>query len=527
MNLLTGQAQLSAMTPVGDDGTLLIVGWDSGTYELLDPFLDELETMSRLRLEGAYGDLRTVHPPGTVPGWPCITTGMNPGKINTQSLAPFRRDEFQPNTGEENVELWDVVDHFGGTACVVNIPTVVEAYSIRGAMIAGFLSTSETTDVSPPDLLDDLDVDADLRISWESVDREADIFTAAMSVADKRFEVVTALMDRYDWDLFIVNFDAPDRIGHSRFKYIDEDHPYYTPRGHARYGDELRQCFMRLDEMLGSLIPESGNVFVISDHGMEPCHQRFNINDWLVERGYLVLKDEAGQTTSKPTTRLLTYARDFVVERGLVDYVPEVFKRKSVVARIDPGQHISEVAVDWEATTAYVSAVYGGIDIVAEDVAGVRSRLTAELEALDEPSMTVIDSRELYHGPNIENVPDLFLEFEDYVLPTNQVGAPSLLEPSSTGGKHSMDGLFAAAGPGIAPVGEIGDADVMDVAPTALHLLGCPIPDEVDGAVLDILETDREPRFESLEIDLDKGGAELTQAEREEVMDTLEDIGYM
>lgn len=509
------------------EGPLLIVGWDSGTYELLSEFEGDLETLSRVKSAGAYGDLRTVHPPGTVPGWPCITTGMNPGKINTQSLAPFRRDEFQPNTGEENIELWDVVDHAGGTACVVNIPTVVEAYEIRGAMVAGFLSTSEATNVHPPDLLDRLDVDADLRIDWEAVDSETDIFTAAMDIAEKRFRLVSALIEAYDWDLFIVNFDAPDRIGHSRLKYMDEAHPFYTDRGRARYGDDLRRCFVRLDEMLAELVPEYKNVFVISDHGMEPCHRRFNINDWLIERGYLVLEAGSGAGSPSLTTRLFGTVRDYVVRHGLVDYVPEVLKRKSVVSRVDTTKHISEVDVDWDATSAYVSAVYGGIDVIGDDKEAVKARLTEELEALEEPAMSVIDSRELYSGPNIDNVPDLFLEFDEYVLPTNQVGAASQLEPSSTGGKHSMDGIFAAAGPAVEADGEITGADVMDVTPTALHLLGCPIPEAVDGEVLDVLRTDREPRYEALDIELDKGGAELTEAEREEVMETLEDIGYM
>jgi predicted AlkP superfamily phosphohydrolase/phosphomutase len=510
-----------------NNSPLLIIGWDSAAYDLINKFDSELKTLQQVKSEGTHGDLHTVYPPGTVPGWPCITTGMNPGKINTQSLAPFRKDEFQPNTGEENVEVWDVVDHFGGTACVVNIPTVVEAYHIDGAMITGFLSTSESTNVSPQGLINSLDIDTNLRIDWNDVDHETDIFTAAMDIAEKRFDLVTALMERFEWDLFVVNFDAPDRIAHSRLKYMHDDHPFYSEQGNQRYGDDLQQCYIRLDEMLAKLVPRARNVFVISDHGMEPCRRRFNINDWLIEQGYLVIENSHENIRPDLTTRALSIVKNSVTRYGLIDYVPALLKRKSVVDRVDNTQHISEVDVDWEATTAYMSAVYGGIDIIADDVDATKSRLTEELEALNDPSVTVVDSREMYHGPNIENVPDLFLEFDGYVLPTNQVGAAQLLEPSSTGGKHSMDGIFAASGPEIAEIGEIAGADVMDVMPTALHLLGLPIPDAVDGKVLDILTTSREPEYRSLEINLDKGGGEMTEAERQEVMETLEDIGYM
>lgn len=510
-----------------ESGPLLIVGWDSAAYDLIEKFESDLETLERVKSEGAHGKLRTVYPPGTVPGWPCITTGMNPGKINTQSLAPFRKDEFQPNTGEENVEGWDVINHFGGTVCVVNIPTVVDAYDIDGAMVSGFLSTKESTNVFPADLVNSLNLESELHISWDNVDREGDIFTAAMEVAEKRFDLVTALMDTYEWDFFIVNFDAPDRIAHSRLKYTDDDHPFYSKKGNSQYGDDLYQCYNRLDDMLSEIIPAAGNVFVISDHGMEPCYRRFNINDWLVDNGYIVLNGGETNANPAPTTRVLSAAKTAVTRHGLIDYVPEVLKRKSVVSRVNKTQHISEADVDWNATTAYMSAVYGGIDVIADQKDVVQDQLTRDLESLAEPSITVIDSENRYFGSNIDNVPDLFLKFDEHVLPTNQVGAPQLLEPSTTGGKHSMDGIFAAAGPGIETSGEVTGADVLDVMPTALHLMGCPIPETVDGNVLDILTTDRAPEFVDFDLDINKGRSGMSGDERQEVMNRLEDIGYM
>lgn len=507
---------------MADEGPLLIVGWDSASFDLLKRFDQDLETLTRIQTSGSYADLRTVYPPGTVPGWPCITTGLNPGKLNTQRLAPFRLDEFQPNTGEENLEIWDVVDHFGGTVCVVNMPSIVDPYDINGAMVSGFLS-GEPAATTPSDLLDELEVD--VRVNWEDVDREADIFTAAMDIAEERFKLVKELMKRYDWDLFVINFDAPDRIGHSRFKYIDPDHPFYTSKGARRYGDDLRQCFVRLDQMLAEMYPDAGNVFVVSDHGMDSCHWRFNINDWLIDHGYLVLNDEGSDPSS--VTLALSYAKRLITEYGLVGLIPDILKRKSIVRRTTTSRHVMEVDVNWEETTAYMSAVYGGIDVIAKDREAIKRDLTMQLESIEKPSIRVIDSRELYHGPNIDNVPDLFLDFQGQVLPTNQVGAGSLLEPSSTGGKHSMDGIFAAAGPAIESTGQVEEASVLDIMPTALHLLGLPIPNYVDGSVLPILRSERDVVRKDLDIDIDKGGGEMADSERANVRERLEDIGYM
>ena len=51
-------------------------------------------------------------------------------------------------------------------------------------------------------------------------------------------------------------------------------------------------------------------------------------------------------------------------------------------------------------------------------------------------------------------------------------------------GAHDRDGLVAMRGPGIVPGVRIQGANLVDIAPTALYLLGQPIPAEMDGKVL-------------------------------------------
>ena len=49
---------------------------------------------------------------------------------------------------------------------------------------------------------------------------------------------------------------------------------------------------------------------------------------------------------------------------------------------------------------------------------------------------------------------------------------------------HRAQGVFAAAGPGIARDAEVAGATVLDIAPTILHLLGLPAAADMDGRVL-------------------------------------------
>jgi hypothetical protein len=51
-------------------------------------------------------------------------------------------------------------------------------------------------------------------------------------------------------------------------------------------------------------------------------------------------------------------------------------------------------------------------------------------------------------------------------------------------GCHRKEGIFIAHGPGIRAGAEVTTADITAVAPTALYLLGEPVPSWMDGSVL-------------------------------------------
>ena len=57
-------------------------------------------------------------------------------------------------------------------------------------------------------------------------------------------------------------------------------------------------------------------------------------------------------------------------------------------------------------------------------------------------------------------------------------------------GHHRPDGIFFALGKPFVAGKQIEEARLLDVAPTLLHLLGLPIPSDMDGRVLEEIFTD-------------------------------------
>jgi predicted AlkP superfamily phosphohydrolase/phosphomutase len=100
----------------------------------------------------------------------------------------------------------------------------------------------------------------------------------------------------------------------------------------------------------------------------------------------------------------------------------------------------------------------------------------------------VYERDELYHGPHAQLAPDLTVVLNDWRyrtiglhdFTTNKVISPAF----GPTGDHRLDGILIASGPAVRPGSTTRTAELLDIAPTALHLLGVPVPADMDGRVL-------------------------------------------
>ena len=100
----------------------------------------------------------------------------------------------------------------------------------------------------------------------------------------------------------------------------------------------------------------------------------------------------------------------------------------------------------------------------------------------------VYEGEELYHGPHAHLAPDLTVVLTDWRYRTiglHDFTTHKVISPAfGPTGDHRMEGILVATGPafrtGASPV----EADLLDIAPTVLHLLEIPVPADMDGRVL-------------------------------------------
>ncbi len=88
-------------------------------------------------------------------------------------------------------------------------------------------------------------------------------------------------------------------------------------------------------------------------------------------------------------------------------------------------------------------------------------------------------------------------------------------------GKHERKAVLIASGPAFASTGRFEGARVEDVAPTALAVMGLPVPDDMDGRVL--METIEPSHLEKYPIHTIASYEPLLGTEREEVGSTMDE----
>jgi predicted AlkP superfamily phosphohydrolase/phosphomutase len=511
---------------------LTVIGLDSVTLDVARPLADagELPGIARI-LAGASGTLRSTTHPVTPHAWVTLCTGVNAGRHGVWDF--LERDEtgygFTPITGGHRraPAIWDYLSRSERSVGLVTVPFTWPAPELHGFAVSGFdAPEGGERSVHPASLLGDVQRRfPDLRLDDTPAHRldgsiDLDLVRRA---CEAKTALALWLADQFDPDLLFVVFMAADHIHHSAW-------PEWEQLGEA---SSVAQVYRTLDgavTQLAAARPDS-DVLIVSDHGAGPLRGAINLNGWLAQEGYLTYRPPLRRTTR----RLRRAARR----------LPWV--------RLGP-----RPVVDWGRTRAFAYGVFGNVvlNVQGRERSGIvhpsdYDDLRAEIasQALDlrsetgEPVVARVHKREdLFDGPHLSKIPDLVIEFRDYEwlgpadLESRHEGVfdrrPAVLGGrGGWAGSHRHEGVIAMTGPSCTAGARI-SAQMLDVAPTVLCLLGVQVPSTLEGQILvDALDSrllaNREP---SLSDDTEPWLAQVEDYRPEEaaaVRERLRKLGYL
>lgn len=519
----------------------LLIGVDAGDFRTIDPLLEEgiLPNIESLINQGFRGQLSSSVPPWTPTAWTSLTTGKNPGKHGIFDFKVPGTDELVDAGDVWTNTAWDYLSKAGEPSIVVNVPVTHPAREIEGILVPGYLGPEINKAVAHPSgILEELQNKiGEYRIyKSDEPNTDEELCSEYLRLMQMRADAMTYLCDNYDWSFGMVQFQRTDTVFHElpEEKYI-------------------RQVYRKLDECVGQLLADvdADNIFLVSDHGMgETGNWDLRINSWLLEQGYLKTAIEGYETGwEKPKEENTDTGNDKLWEQDLLDTIARKTSQLGLnprrieksLQRIGADAIVKQTLPDsWlqmaleeggERIDVDNSAAYcpsgPGLGIIAED--NVREELIDSLAELRDPDGELVfkwvrAANEVYSGPAVDDAPDVIAYPREMTYYISATLTADVFAESRYAYNHMHHGMILGAGSEIDDVDDNIDADITDVIPTVLSLVGVQLDTELDGvpvmSVLDGVEISGSRTYETVNR---KAGVE----DRDAVEARLEDLGYM
>lgn len=265
-------------------------------------------------------------------------------------------------------------------------------------------------------------------------------------------------------------FDTTDRIQHMFFRYLDPRHPANAGKDATEHADAVERVYRWCDELVGRVrakVDGKDTVFIVmSDHGFKQFQRGVNLNAWLRDEGYLVLKD--GKRTGGDWFDGVDWSRTKAFSMGLTG----IFINRK-------GREVKGIVAD------------------GEELHRLKNEIAEKLRRLADPGRDgaraireVFDTQASFKGPYSYEAPDLLIGYEAGYRHSWDCAVGCTSEAvfsdntKSWSGDHCMDPRIV---PGVFFCNrkvERDEPNILDLAPTVLDLFGVAVPPYMQGDLL-------------------------------------------
>lgn len=554
-------------------GKVWVIGFDGATLALIKPWANQgsLPTFAHLLEAGVWGPL--ISPiPQSPPAWASFMTGKNPGKHGIYEFVQPRRDSYDVDLTNGSLlrakTLWRFLSERGRKVGVVNVPMTFPPEEVNGFLISGFDTPYGNTEYTYP------------RELYETLQKRFGRYTFFPVIAgvslrqmvenfqetiDLREKIMHFLLEEYALDFFVLVFNATDSTQHLCLQSYSDN---------GRNSAQLRallSIYKRLDTFLADLLgnlPADTTLLIMSDHGAGPLKGYINLDHWLAAQGWLRYAEDNPETAAKQRrARLL--GKGVKLAKSVV---PGVIKRRlrqasGLRARIEAAT--TPPRLDWAHTQAHTCTSQGiyinlrgrqpqGMVEPGTEYETLRGRITEALLELRDPHdgepvvAQVYKKEDFFSGPYLDLAPDLYIHWRDdaylswtddsqprdqfFYQPRPLAYEETVPENRITSvGCHQREGILFMYGKAVQAGHDFEKAQLVDLAPTVLALMGEPVPTDMDGRALtealhEAYLTACPVRFaeeEEAETEADFAESAYSDEDEDQVRERLRELGYL
>ena len=313
---------------------------------------------------------------------------------------------------------------------------------------------------------------------------------------ETRAQMTLAALERDDWRIFMSTLSTPDRAQHMMYQFYDEEHPLYDAAKAGQtfeyFGetitlrDAIPAHYAQVDRLIGTVLDEhvgeNDTLLICSDHGFQSFRRQVHVNNWLHEHGYLALQEGISSKSASLLDLYVDWSKTkaYSLGLGMIYLNKQADGKRGIVAPDEEKPLLLQIRADFLATK--------------DDATGLNMGRDAFLLS------------EIYSGPYHEA--DMMLGFDNsyrsswgsasggFSVVRDEAGAwqpgPIFEDNDNPGsrnwsGDHTsmaaevVAGMFFSNRPVAIPEGGV---NLLDIAPTALAVMGVPVPAEYDRPAL-------------------------------------------
>ena len=258
-----------------------------------------------------YGDLASITPPITVPAWACAMTGKTPGQLGIYGFRNRKDTTYDglsiaTSRSVKEPAVWDALGAAGKRSLLIGVPPASRRpRSSRAGASACFLTPPSAEPVRVPGRARDRDRGGARRgrvhLRHPELPPAGLRLRAGPDLQDDRAAVPGGAAPDQEQALGLLHDGARSAwTGCTTASGSSTTRRTRSTRPGNKYETAFHDYYRFLDQEIGTLLevlPEDVVTIVMSDHGARPMMGGLCFNDWLIQEGYLVLKEPVREIT--------------------------------------------------------------------------------------------------------------------------------------------------------------------------------------------------------------------------------------
>jgi len=507
---------------------VVVLALDAASPKLLREWARDgtLPNLHRLMERGLTSDIRGLDGFYIGSTWPSLYTGVNPGRHGFHyqlQLVPgtYRLRRVADGEPTRVKPFWHALSDAGRRVAILDVPLTKLDPGINGLQVVewgvhddlyGFGAAPKSVEEHILAKYGKHEVGSACDATRRCAADYGEFTRRLVKSIETKSRLTADTLALEPWDFLIQVFSESHCVGHQCWHLHEPSHPAFDAATVGAIGDPIKRVYQALDTAVGQLAAsvQDATLIVMSAHGMTHWYgATFLLRDILFALGVSVPLQAKARTNDRfgALSNLARRAWHGLPRRArqMLSPLRESLQRSAPAAEptlihgIDPARSKCFPISNGLGTGGIRLNIAGrepkGLLQPGRDVEAMISALTEDLLSLTDADSgrplvdRVVRADECCKGPALAVLPDLVIEWSrerpvgSTALGGGQGALVRVRHPrlgvieGANGygrtGEHEPDGLFVAAGPGIA-AGALGKSvSLLDFAPTVCSLLGC------------------------------------------------------